>query len=343
MSAGAGHALLGHTGDLTAEGFLEGMRGLRFTGTLALTDGAGSLLLLLAKGQVEASYKLGAYGELGAAGQSFHLNPHEATDLPRLPARNPHGASPLLRALPRLTPPERQRPGGVQLSRLLERLEAARFSGALTYQAADGPAVALLLDGTIRAAVHDAAGKLHSHAEALRALRRVERTKATGFLELEPLNASIAAPLTAFATLHSAPDQPGFSGLEVTAVGYRYWQAGQPFLLVPATTEGPPRRYALKADASAPATQIQLPDEPAGWEEQRYHLTLRGRDALDTMMELGMRFHSEHGDQGVSLLTALGAGNTLQRTADQLGVELGHLKPWLQRFQDEGLLRRAPP
>ena len=97
----AGHALLGDTGDLSAEAFLDSLRNLRFTGTLALTDAYGTMLLLLAKGQVEASFKLGGYDDLAATRQRFHLYPHEPSESPQLPARSPNSESPLLRALPR--------------------------------------------------------------------------------------------------------------------------------------------------------------------------------------------------------------------------------------------------
>ena len=337
----AGHALLGHTGDVSAEAFLDSVRNLRFTGTLALSDDSGTMLLLLAKGQVEASFKLGAYDDLAAPGQRFHLYPHEPTDLPRLPARDPDSASPLLRALPRLAPPEQLRPGAVHLSRLLDRLAATAFDGAISYYEAEGPALALLVGGTIRAAVHEAGGRLNSHAEALRALQRAEQPKAKGRMELEALDAAVMMPVTAFAIEQSAQASPNFSGLEVTPTGYRYWRAGQPFLLVPGETQGPQRRYALAEEAVTRAPEIALPEEPPGWEDQRFSLTLRGRDALDSMMELSMQFRAEHGAEGQRILQALGRGNTLEQAAQELGMELGKLKPWLELFEDDNMLRRS--
>lgn len=337
----AGHALLGNTGDLSAELFLDSVRNLRFTGTLALTDEGGTMLLLLAKGQVEASFRLGAYGDLEGVGQGLHLNPHEPTDLPRLPARDPSSASPLLRALPRLAPAERLRPGAVRLGRLLDKLADTGFGGALSYQENGGPALALLLGGTIRAAVHEAGGRLNSHAEALRALQRSEQPKAQGVMELEALDAAVMMPVVAFAIEQSAQARPDFSGLEVTPTGYRYWAAGQPFLLVPAETHGPQRRYALAEEAVRKAPEIALPEEPPGWEEQRYQLTLRGRDALDSMMELSMEFRAEFGREGQKILRTLGRGDTLDQVAAELGLELGKLKPWLEQFEADGMLRKS--
>lgn len=337
----AGHALLGDTGDLSAEAFLDSLRNLRFTGTLALTDQSGTMLLLLAKGQVEASFKLGGYDDLNATRQGFHLYPHEPTDLPRLPARDPQSASPLLRALPRLAPPERLKPGAVHLGRLLDRLADTEFDGAITYHEAEGPALALLLGGTIRAAVHEAGGRLNSHAEALRALQRSEQAKAKGSMELEALDSAVMMPVTAFAIEQSAQAGPNFSGLEVTATGYRYWKAGQAFLVVPGETTGPHRRYALAEESATKAPEIELPAEPPGWEDQRYNLTLRGRDALDTMMELSMQFRAEFGPEGQRILQTLGRGFTLEQAANELGLELGKLKPWLEQFEADGMLRRS--
>lgn len=337
----AGHSLLGSTGDLSAEQFLSSLRSLRFTGTLALSDAGGTMLLLLAKGQVEASFRLGAYDNLEAPSQGFHVYPHEPTDMPRLPGRDPNSVSPLLRALPRLTPPERLRPGVLHLGRLLDRLAEANFGGTLSYIDKGCPAVALLLDGTIRAAVHEVQGKLNSHADAMRALQRCEQVKSQGVVELEQLGDALMMPATAFAVEQSAQSSPHFSGLEVTPVGYRYWKAGQPFLLVPGQTHGPQRLYALGKDAVERTPEIVLPEEPPGWEDQAYQLTLRGRDALDSMMELAMEFRAEHGRQGQEILRTLGSGASLEMCALTLNMELGKLKPWLERFVNDGMLRKG--
>ncbi len=340
-SRSAGHSLLGNTGDLSAEEFLASLRGLRFTGTLALTDAGGTMLLLLAKGQAEASFRLGSYDNLEAPRQGFHLYPHEPTDLPRLPGRDPGSASQLLRALPRLTPPERLRPGVLHLGRLLDRLADSGFGGTLSYTDKGCPAVALLAGGVIRAAVHEVQGQLNSHAEAMRALQRCEQPKATGSVELEPLCEAVMMPATALAVEQSAQSSPDFSGLEVTPVGFRYWKSGQPFLLVPGETHGPQRRYALGKDAVERTPEIVLPAEPPGWEDERYQLTLRGRDALDSMMELAMAFRTEHGRQGQEILRTLGSGATLEQCALKLDLELGKLKPWLERFVADGMLRKG--
>lgn len=339
----AGHALLGNTGDHGANGLIDGLNSLRFDGTLALSDTTGTMLLLLTKGQVEASYKLGSYDRLEGKGQRFHLNPHPPSNLPQLPARDPTSNSELLRALPRFTPPDRLPPGAVDLPRLLERLNDEAFNGTVAYRTQRDSSLALLAGGTIRAAVHESGGALHSRAEALRALQKAGQTNARGVLELEALDPALALPLTALALDRAAPEggSAAFSGLEVTTAGYTYWHNGQPFLTVTGSVIGPERRYALAEAGMIRTPEIELPSEPPGWEEQRYHLTLRGRDALNPMMELNMEFRNEHGSTGEQVLTVLGGGATLEQCARELGFELGELKPWLERLEAGGMIRAS--
>ena len=48
--------MLGDTGQHSAAWLLDNLRAIRHSGTLALSDGGGTTLLLLARGQVEASF-----------------------------------------------------------------------------------------------------------------------------------------------------------------------------------------------------------------------------------------------------------------------------------------------
>lgn len=345
VSAGTGagaQGMLGDTGEHSAEWLLENLRAIRHSGTLALADGSGTTLLLLARGQVEASFKLGPYARLDAPEQRFHLHTHEPSVTPQLPPRFPASKSPLLRALPRLAPPQRLTPGAIDLPDLLERLHEARFDGCLSYATERERSVALLVGGGVRAAVHEVGGALHDRAEAMRALQKAGQARAKGLLELDALEPAVVLPLAALALGRSAPaDGPAFTGLEVFGSGFRYYKQGQPFLEVLATTEGPTRRYALPEQAVERAPQLELPDEPPGWEDRRFALTLRGRDALNPMTALHMSFRSEHGAEGQRLLEALGKGETLGRTADSLGLELGDMRPWLERLEGSGMLREV--
>jgi len=333
--------LCGTTGSQSAENLLDALRSLRCSGTLVLDDGSGTLILQLAKGQVEASFKLGAYGRPDTTGQSFHLNPHEPADLPQLPARLPASTAPVLRALPRLVKADSLPVGAIDLASLLDGLHRQRFTGALSYGREGESAVALLLEGSIRAAVHEKAGRISSRSEALRVLQRLCQEGGEGHLELEPLDPLIAGPLAALALESSAKGNPGepFTGLEVDDRGYRFLRHDQPFLCVPSTHSGPARRYALPDAVAERAPELKLPAEPPGWEDLRFALTLRGQDALNPMTELNMEFRKDHGRIGQSVLETLGRGDTIEQAARRLELELSELKPWLERLEHAGLIR----
>lgn len=332
--------LCGTTGTLGADALLEALRNLRCSGTLVLGDGKGSMILQLAKGQVEASFKLGAYTRLDATGQTFHLNPHEPSELPQLPARRLNSGSALLRAIPRLRPPAALPLGSTDLNSLLERLHDQSFDGVLSYEGADEIALALFTGGAIKAAVHERAGRLSSRTEALRILQKRSSENGSGTLELESLDRPVAEALVALALDLVVRDgaDPSFTGVEVDDKGFRFFRQGQPYLSVPGLPHGPIRRYAHGTQAAA-TTSLSLPTEPPGWEEQRYALTLRGRDALNPMTELNMEFRNHNGEQGQRVLDALGQGATLQQTAEGLGLELLELKPWLGKLEGSGMIR----
>lgn len=336
----AGHALLGGSGEQSAAYLLEAARNLKLSGTLVLNDGSGSLILQLTKGQVEASYKLGDYDRLEASGQSFHLCPHEPAESPQLPARSPRSDSPLLRALPRTRQPFTLPTGVLDLPALLDQLHADSFNGVMAYVGKDEVAVAVVLAGSIRAAVHERAGRLSSRSEALRVLQKRSGEKGEGRFELEAMDRAIIEPLAALALESTAPtaSEAPFSGLEMDERGYRFIRQGQTILCVPSEPHGPARRYALH-DTQAPPPPLSFPKEPPGWEDRRYALTLRGRDALNPMTELNMEFRDHHGDIGQRVLDVLGRGLTLQDSADRLTIDLGELKPWLERLEGAGMIR----
>jgi hypothetical protein len=331
--------LVGDTGALGADSILEDLRGLKHSGTLVVSDEGGSLVLLVARGQVEASYRLGSYGRLEAPGQSYHLHLHEPAPTPQLPSRSPESASPLLRALPRTRAPMRFPTGIIDLPALLDRLAALSFDGLLAYTADDELAVALVLEGSVRAAVHERAGQLSSRSETLRVLQKRCQEPGPGELELERFERALLEPLLALAIESVAPAEDGpFSGLEVDERGYRFHSHGQVFLTVPAAPLGPPRRHALDMNLR-PVPPIAMPTEPPGWEESRYALTLRGRDALNPMTDLNMSFRSQHGEEGQRVLTLLGSGEPLTGCAERLGIDLADLKPWVERFESAGFIR----
>jgi len=338
------HGLLGNTGTLTGEHLLEGLRNLRASGTLALASGNGTVLLQVARGQVEASYKLGHYDSLEAAGQGFHLYPHEPATAPHLPGRCPQSASPLLRALPRFAPAVTLPPALVDLRLLLDRLRATAFNGALSFTALERGATALFLQGRIGAAAAERGGYVHDGPDAMRVLQRAGLDPNGPALELDALDPLVMRSLLALALGRraSGADPSTFSGLVLEPRGARFVRNGQPYLQIDAPAEGgasgATTRFALLEDDAA-MPDLHLPDEPPGWEQQRYALTLRGQDALNPMTELAMHFRTTFGHSGQKVLEALGGGLSLEQASEQLHLDLQELKPWLKRLEDEGLLR----
>lgn len=333
--------LCGTTGTLGADALLEALRNLRCSGTLVLGDATGSMILQIAKGQVEASFKLGSYARLDASGQTFYLHTHEPSELPELPARRANSGSALLRALPQLRPQDNLPLGSTDLNSLLERLHGESFDGVLSYEGTDEIALALFAGGDIKAAVHERAGRLSSRTEALRILQKRSSEAGAGTLALERLDRPVAEALVALALDLVVPDNadPAFTGVEVDDKGFRYFRQGQPYLSVPGVPHGPVRRFALTGTQATATASLTLPTEPPGWEEQRYALTLRGRDALNPMTELNMEFRNHNGDLGQRVLDVLGRGDTLQQTAEALGLELVELKPWLGKLEGSGMIR----
>lgn len=336
--------VLGDTGALSGQRMLEALRGLRCDGTLVFSQGSGAVLLQLARGQVEASVKLGSYGSLESTGQAFHLYPHEPGDSPRLPSRFPDSGSPLLRALPRLTQPMRMPAGLVDLRALLDRLHQRAFNGAVSFTRDGEAAAALLLQGRIAAAAVDRAGTVHAHADAMRALQRANLDESGPPLELEPLDPALVRSLLGLALGRPAEgaDPSSFSGLVTDGRGARFLRNGQAYLQVDGRATTPPVRYAMLSDDAA-SPDLHLPDEPPGWEQRRYALTLRGQDALNPMTELAMHFQTGFGPVGQRALEALGRGLTLEEASAALELELQELKPWLERLEGDGLIRHATP
>ncbi len=333
--------LVGDTGSLTGQDLLEALRTLRCSGTLALTGGTGSVLLQLARGQVEATFKLGSYDALDRPMQSFHLYRHEPADVPRLPGRVSKSLSPVLRSLPRLAAPVRLPAGLVDLRALLDRLAEQAFNGSLSLVDGDDALAVLFLQGRVGAAVYERAGVVHERADAMRALQRAGMGSGNPALELDALDPMVVRSLLGMAQGRrhaSTTDLDQFDGLVLDAGGARFMRNGQAYLQVDAEGWPTTARFAPLNDDATP-TELALPDEPPGWEEQRYALTLRGQDALNPMTELSMAFHDDYGRTGQQVLATLGRGHSLQQVADSLKLELQDLKQWLQRLEGDGMVR----
>lgn len=323
----------GHSGSLSARELLRCLETLGCTGTLVLERGPSALLLLLHQGRVAARHTLGAAQALESATWTFHFEPHDPSPRPQLGSRYPGSVSPLLRAVPALG--FDRLPSLLDLQSLLSQLREEAFSGCLALETPLGQGVALLEQGRVSAAVFEEEGLLREKNEALRAMRRNHVGASDAELWLRALDPFFVQSLLGLASGQRWRPDGSFSGLESSEEGYAYVKEGQPVLLVKAELRGASARYALGADLP----ELALPNEPPGWEQQRFQLTLRGRDALNPMTEVALNFQSSFGRTGRQLLEQLDKGLTLERVSQVLTIELSELKPWLGKLEGEGLVR----
>lgn len=335
----SGPGLWGNTGGLSGKELLEALQQLRCHGTLTLRRDNGTLIVLLGDGRVRASHRLGRFGDLEEEGFTFRFQRHAPSDLPLLGSAHPGSATAALRALPHFGGAQELPVGLVDLRDLLERLRGRAFTGSLTTSFEGERALVLLLRGRVGGALFERDSFVLERGNALRALYRHcldERAP----LRLEALDGLLVRSLLGLALLQpaGATNPNTYSGVHATEQGYTFYRNGEAYLHIAAELTGSSQRYAPLSDNTAFEEPL-LPDDPPGWEEQRFALTLRGRDALNPMTELAMQFGQKFGGSGRNVLDALGQGLTLEEAAARLKFDLQELKPWLQRLQDDGLIR----
>lgn len=333
------HGLMGNTGSLSGKELLDALQKLRCHGTLTLQSDTGTLIALLGDGRIKTRHQLGRFGALEDEGFAFRFQPHAPSDLPLLVSVHPGSTLAALRSLPRFGSIQELPTGLVDLRDLIEWLRRRSFTGSITTSFESEQALVLLLRGRIGGALFERDGFVLDRGNALRALYRHcldERAP----LRLEPLDGLVVRSLLGLALVQpaGATNPSTYSGVHATEKGYTFYRNGEPYLHVAAELTGASQRYAPLSD-DATLEEPQLPDDPPGWEERRYALTLRGRDALNPMTELSMQFGQTFGGSGRTVLDALGQGLTLEEAAARLHFDLQELKPWLQRLEADGLIR----
>jgi hypothetical protein len=298
----------------------------------------GAAVMLVHDGEVVARHMLGRFSGLAATNLGLHLHPHPRAGVPHLPAFAAEAAVGALRALPVLAPPQPLVSGATDLKTLVPKLRDARFSGALVGEGAAVVAVAIMLEGRVAAARASRSGTPLERLDALRALQRLALDAQTTRLALVPLESRSAAALAGFALGHvHAGDPQDHTGVRSDTEGFVFVHRGEAYLTVTGGVAGAAGSFAALEEGSVP--DLHLPDEPPGWETQRYVLTLRGRDALNPMTELCVRFRHAFGLPGQRLLEVLAEGAPLEQVATTLETELDELRPWLTRLEAEGLIR----
>jgi hypothetical protein len=349
--------LIGSTGSLSGHAVLGAVRGWLESGTLALAQGQdvggvrvlrGVALMALAERDVTARHMLGRFAGLAGTNLDLHAVMHAPSALPRLPSVAPTSDLGAARALPRFVAGVRLLPGVSDVKPLLDTLGNGGWHGALLGRSDLGSAMALLLDGRVVAANGRRAGAPLERQDALRLLQRMAHEDAPDALQMVPLEPRSAAAVAGYALgrVHRG-DATQHTGIVAGTSGFTFVHRGEPYLellgtahdldLEDAEAGDAPRRYAALDEPAAPA--VPLPAEPPGWEAQSFVLTLRGRDALNPMTELWMRFRSTYGAPGQRLLEVLSDGATLEAVASALDTPLEELRPWLQRLESEGLVR----
>ncbi len=351
----------GVLGNLSAAAFLTVLASQNVSGTLYLSrEEVGTLLTLPGLenpggpgGEPHAHTDFGvadgATFDLKATGAAFSLWLHPDADLPLVPSRYP-GLGPLW-ALPTLSERALLSTAETELFGLVARLKADAFTGALVLEtpltASSDPALSrsllLFQAGGLGGAVHIEGERVQTGAAALRALVQVQ-TALTLHTLPEPVVAGFLGWLLGLQLSDTASQgvPEGFSGLELTSEAARYYRAGSAYLQVPrpAGTSSDPASLGLFA-ACQRAPSLTLPTEPHGWEARRYGLTLRGRDALNLMTELAMRFRSDFSLTEKRVLETFRRELSVQAVAETLNLELGDLREPLERLEQGGFIRTA--
>lgn len=337
----------GELGSLSARDLLGMFAAARASGTLVLTRGTAARAVRLTRGQPGSPADLGGAFDLGVSGGAFAFWP-AAADLPdpvpTLPSRYPAARGPLW-ALPALAEQPLLSTAETDLRAVTARLAGEAFGGALVLGAPGVYGLLLFQGGRLAGAVLEDENGLSRGDAGLRALSGglAERAELTLHALPEGIVADALGLLLGLRLEGLAGVPDGFSGLELSPAGARYYAAGSPYLFVPRPGgASAPGAATLPPGLFAPSLRtpsLSLPSEPHGWEQRLYGLTLRGRDALNPLTELSMRFRGEFGRAGQRALEQFRTEGSVEAAAAALSLALGDLKPTVERLHTEGFLR----
>jgi hypothetical protein len=329
-------ALAGETGARSAQELLGPLKAYLQEGTILFAHQSfeqgvpslrGAALLGVTGGEVKVRRMLGRFDGLASNDVTFTANAHPAAELPHLRAVGERGWG-VLRAAPQLVTATRWPASAADLPTLHRRLEATNWSGLLKI----GDGGALWREGRVVAA--HAEGTVG--ADALRTLRRAANEEGA-ILELHPLDPRTASSLHGVAerqrdshkpagSVHCDPDRTLFLGrnsVEFAVVGGSGFKGG------------------FSAADRLASEPLHLPDEPIGWEGNRYAMTLRGRDALNPMTDRHTSFVQRFGERGCTLLEAVGSGEALDKVGRAAGIEFPELRKLVESWEGDGVVRRV--
>lgn len=325
-------------GESAAE-LLRFFSSLNRDGTLVLQRSSGSLYNLIEAGKVKLQREASDFGSLGEAVDAFTWLEHERNQLPWLNGADDSSAIGVLRALPQFGTGQPVFNAATDLPTLLDLLRERGFSGAITLK--DGPerGIALLSGGLVRAAAFERDGYVWQRVDALRALQRHSLEAELPPLKLLQLDETTALSLAGMALDARAGSSAltDYSGITSSDSGYVFFTGGKPYLQVRSHALVAGVRYAQPLPDNLP--DLRLPRGTPGWEDKRFDLTLRGRDALIPMTALAMEFDARYGSQGRQLLELLQQGLSAEEVSAKLQVDLSTIQSGLEALVKDGMIR----
>lgn len=333
--------LAGTAPDETAAELLAFFGGLGTDGTLVLLRGNQALYTLLEAGNVKLQREAGDFGLLSGGVDSFSWHAHDRNQLPVLPAALPAAISDAFRALPAFGTEQPLPNVAVDLPGLLAHLRQEEFAGVLTLLTDTEHGLAVFTDGLVRAAAFVRDGYTWQRADALRALQRHSLQAGEPPLKLLELDSETALSLCgALLDARAGGDSlTDYSGITASDGSFVFFLEGKPYLQVRTAVLVPGVRYAQPLPENLP--DLRLPRGRPGWEDQRFDLTLRGRDALIPMTVVAMDFDAKHGPEGRQLLELLEQGLSAEEAAARLQVDLSTMQAGIEALTKDGLIRAS--
>jgi len=307
--------------------------------TLGLLRAGQALFTLFEDGSVKLQREVTDFGHLSGGTDSFSWHRHERNQLPLLPSALPAAGADAFRALPGLGTEQPLPTVATDLPGLLKHLRQQEFSGVLTLKTDNDYGLAVFTDGLARAAAFERDGYIWERVDGLRALQRHSLQPGEPPLQLLELDRDTALSLAGVLLDARAGSDAltDYSGVTASDGSFVFFLSGQPYLQVRTPVLVPGVRYAQPDEDNLP--DLRLPSGRPGWEDQRFDLTLRGRDALIPMTVVAMEFDAKHGTEGRRLLELLEEGLSAEEAAARLRVDLSTMQDGLEALVEDGLIR----
>ncbi len=306
------------------------------TASLIVESAEASALLLLHQGKVQKHYSFAKALDSEQVGLDFFYFQHPMNGHIELPSRFPASSSAIMRALPALPELKLDLAQKQDFASVLKFFVAEHFSGYVRLESGLKHGFMLIKDGGISMAVYEHDGEIQEDNDALRTIRNMP-LEAQVTMALRPLAATLLEGLLSLAAKNRSHGMHIFNGLECTEAGYAFFKDGRVLLRTAAELIGDVGYY---PNLTNPRT-LSMPDEPPGWEQRAYILTLRGKDALNAITELAMQFQQTFGDEGKVILNRVARDKTPAVLAATLNLSLTELKRYLDRLEHEGFIRQT--